>query len=492
MRGAFVGVDPASLNRDIAVRTRAAETVAAEREGHVRLRGLRSRRLASHMRRLYAALIAVAVAIVLYRALDPRYSPTSGTHGIDVLWMIPALAGGAVVGACLIVASASSAGIAGLEQLGLPALPVESRAVANGLTWAAIALLAVHFTSSAFDVLPGGHRLAGVLLGVLFGVGTFRLHRHAIEHEAYRTFNLVAMLLAAGSLASMSITPTGDWWTHNFSTLGTSNDLAAACFNIAIIVSGFGMAGLTALLTRSLAHGPFGLRPGARTVMHVLIALVGISLMGVGLVPIDTDTDLHNAFAVGAAAAFALLCLGVQLFAPGIPRWFAWFSYLSLAVEAIAMVAYDQFGVFNLTVFELVAFTLVFAWLIALVVATVQEHRDAGTDAAAPPRGIRRCLARPMTASRRVRPEPLASIRIDHGTVAVGAACPGSTAPDRRRRIRRIRQEVPRRTVRLSSVAPPQGPPRRRRGLRRSRRGGRGGRVESRHGLRHRRNRPQR
>ncbi|KQZ11146.1 hypothetical protein ASD23_03320 [Agromyces sp. Root1464] len=490
MRGAFAGVPPEALNRVLVVPTHAVGADTAEREGHVRLRAVRSRPLASHVRRIYALLIAAAVSIVLYRALDPRFSTGGHSHGIDVVWVVPALAGGAAVGACLVVASASSNAIAALTRLGLPALRVESRAIANGMTWAAIALLAVHFTSEAFDGFPGGHELFGLLLGLVFGVGTFRLHRGAIEHEAYRTFNLVAMLLAAGSLASMSITPTGDWWTHNFSTLGTSNDLAAACFNVAIIVSGFGMAGLSGLLTRSLAHGPFALRPGARTVMRLFVALVGLNLMGVGLVPIDTDTDLHNGFAVGAAAAFAVLCVGIQLFAPRIPRWFARFSYLAVAVEAAAMVAYDRLGLFNLTVFEIVAFTLVFAWLIALVVATVHEHGERPADAAATVRGIRRCLSRPVGAARRT-PEPLAVARLARAEAVARARTLG-VPPGARCDGRRLRHVVPARTVRLSSVAAPPWPWRRRRGLRRSRRVGRDGRVESRHGHRHRRNRPQR
>ena len=42
------------------------------------------------------------------------------------------------------------------------------------------------------------------------------------------------------------------------------------------------------------------------------------------------------------------------------------------------MVAYDGIGVFNLTVFEIVAFTLVFAWLIALVAITHASPRAGG------------------------------------------------------------------------------------------------------------------
>jgi hypothetical protein len=331
------------------------------------------------MRRVYAALIAVAVTIVLFRVLTPHHDQASahvhgdGAHGDGLdgaLWALPAAGGGAAVGFALLVASASRAGLDGVARYGLPDFGTQWRALSNGLAWAAIALLGVHFTASAFDVLPGGHHGAGALIGGALGFGTYRLHRHAIEHDAYRTFNLVAMLLATGSLASMSLTPTGEWWTRNFSTLGTSDDIAAACFNIAIIASGAGMTALSGGLTRALAAEPYRLRRGSLMAMRTLISIIGFGLMGVGLVPIDGDTALHNAFAASAAAAFALLCLGVQLWAPRMPRTLIVLSYSALALEVSAMVAYDVLDLFNLTVFEIVAFTLVFAWLIALVAIT--------------------------------------------------------------------------------------------------------------------------
>ena len=303
-------------------------------------------------------------------ALGRGVSAVVEMHAVDLVWALPAIATGAAVGAALTVASASRAGISALARFGLPSIGPAARARANGLTWAAIAVLGVHFTGEAFDVLPGGHSVAAILLGVVLGVGTFRLHRNSIEHEAYRTFNLIAMLLAVGSLASMSITPTGAWWTHNFSTLGTSDDIAAACFNIAIVFSGAGMAAMSAALTRAVADPRYGTRRFGLVAMRVLIAVIGLSLMGVGLVPIDGATDLHNAAASSAAAAFAVLCLGVQLWARRLPRSLVIGSYASIAIEVIAMFAYDGIGVFNLTVFEVVAFTLVFAWLIALVTIT--------------------------------------------------------------------------------------------------------------------------
>ena len=330
------------------------------------------------MRRGYTLLIGAAVAIVSFHELTSHFAPghdEAHPHGSslkadDVVWALPALALGALVGAMLVVASASRAGLTIFERIGLPGLGRDARSRANGLAWGAIGVLGVHFTGTAFDVLPGGHSAAAVVIGTVLASGTFRLHRHAVEHEAYRTFNLIAMLLATGSLASMSITPTGEWWTRNFSTLGTSDDIAAACFNVAIVLSGAGMAAMSGALTRAVTERRYGARRGGVAAMRVLIVSIGVGLMGVGFVPIDGATDLHNAAASAAAAAFALLCLCIQIWARRLPRSLVIASYASIAIEVVAMIGYDGIGVFNLTVFEVVAFTLVFAWLIALVAMT--------------------------------------------------------------------------------------------------------------------------
>ena len=153
------------------------------------------------MRRAYSGLIAIAIAIIAFHEFSSNFARALHYGGagaelapIGLMWALPSLAAGVAVGAALVVASASRAGVVALRRLGMPGLGRDARARANGMTWGAIALLAVHFTRDAFQVFPGGHVVAAVALGASLGYGTFRLHRHAIEHEAYRTFNLVAML----------------------------------------------------------------------------------------------------------------------------------------------------------------------------------------------------------------------------------------------------------------------------------------------------------
>ena len=351
---------------------------------------------AAIMRVAYATLIAIAVAVLLFQEFTVTFAaergdavahpiPADGGAALDpghVIWALPAVAIAAAVGAGLVVASGTHSAQWILHRLGVPWAVGDARPYANGLAWAAIGVLGVHFTDEAFEAFPGGHLAAALTLGGALGYGTMRLHRHAIEHEAYRTFNLVAMLLAAGSLASMATTSTGAWWTQNFSTLGTSDDLPAAYFNVAIVVSGAGMAVMSAALTKAMTNARYEARRGGVLAMRALIIAIGMSLMGVGLVPIDGATDLHNVAACGAAGSFAALCLGIRLWARRLPRTLLIASYASIAIEVMAMIAYDGLGLFNLTVFEVVAFTLVFAWLIALVAITHSSSSNEGSDAA--------------------------------------------------------------------------------------------------------------
>lgn len=395
MRGARVRVIPVTSGRAGALQKCSTSYGTADRGGHGRPLGDPVLGAGAIVRIAYAVLIALAVAVLLFHEFTTRFAPGHapdgdhdvGSHPEDLLWAIPAIAIGGAIGTVLVVASGSHDGLARLARIGVPWLGRHARARANGIAWAAVGVLGVHFTGEAFDVVPGGHPVAAAVIGAVLGFGMFRLHRHSIRHEAYRTFNLIAMLLAVGSVASMGITSTGSWWTHNFSTLGTSDDLAAACFNVAIVVSGAGMAGMSGGLTRAVAEARIGARRGGVATMRALIVIIGVSLMGVGLVPIDGATDLHNAAASAAAGAFAVLCLGVQLWARRLPTSLVVASYASIAIEAIAMIAYDGIGVFNLTVFEVVAFTLVFAWLIALVAMTHGSHE---ADAARRPHLVRR------------------------------------------------------------------------------------------------------
>ncbi|HEU5223915.1 MAG TPA: hypothetical protein VFU07_09605 [Candidatus Lumbricidophila sp.] len=304
------------------------------------------------------------------------YAISVNAHDAESVHLSVRIAAGAtsitvtlIVALLLTVAAASREGLDRLPGLG-SAATVGRRASISGLVWAVLAMTAVSQTAPAWHPVPGGAFAAAAILGMVVGRGMHHLHVKAVGNDTYRTFNMVGMVLASGSVASMSLTPTGAWWMHNFSTLGTSDDLAAACFNVGIMCAGSAIVALSRRLSQYVASAVFGARRSGLAALRILITAEGVSLVGVGVVPIDTLTDLHNGFACGAAASFAALALGTRGFARRMPRPLAWLSRSFLVVEVAAMYVYDGLKLYNLTVFEIVAFSLVVAWLVALVTMT--------------------------------------------------------------------------------------------------------------------------
>ncbi|BDZ64983.1 hypothetical protein [Agromyces mangrovi Wang et al. 2018] len=391
------------------------------------------------MRRVLAALTALMVGI----AVDHLVA------GEAPMQTVLGLACAAVAAACafvaLLVASASDEGLELLRKAGLAPPTRGGRAAIVASVWFIVVGLCVHFAGEAFAPLPGGAWIAAAVFGSGLAALTYHVHHRALDHDGYRTFNLVAMVLAAGSLAAMSTTSHTDWWALNFSTLGTGDDLAAFCFNACIVVAGTAMAGLARVLTHSLEDPRYRARRGGVVFVRTCIVLLGASLAGVGLVPIDTATDLHNAFALGAAVCFAVPALALKIAVPGISNRLVAVSLVLVGVEATAMVLYDGLGLFNLTVFELVAFALVFVWLIAVAVLTMVTV-DATHAERAGARAERR-VARPLR-PRQLRTLRMARLRGRQDQVHRRARALSRAAG----RVPRPRVVRPRRTPRLSTL----------------------------------------
>lgn len=316
---------------------------------------------------ILAGVLVACVRLFVVHFHDPAGHSPALAEG--PAWLIPVVAVAVALLALLVAVTPIVGPVFGVLDAAL-----RVRAGLNGLAWGVIVMLAVQFTGDAFNAIPGGHEVVGLVLGSAMAVVTSHTHRRSVANDTYRTFNLMAMLLASGSLASMSLTPTGHWWAHNFSTLGTSDDVAAMCFNGAVVLSGGGIALMSGALTRALTASRFAVRRQGLVGMRVLISLIGVSLMGVGLVPIDGATGLHDSFASTAGASFGALVVGARWFARRMPRTLVVVSDVFLVFLATAWVAYALLSLVNLTLFEIVAFTLVFVWLITLVVTT---HRGA-------------------------------------------------------------------------------------------------------------------
>lgn len=370
-----------------------------------------------HHAALASAMLAVAAAVALAVACELLHLPLGAGvehahagHAAD-----PAHA--AVEVGCVVASVAVAVVLLGVLRVASEPPAPGIGAIANAAVWATIAGLAVQASSAAFQQVPGGHATVGALAAGGLGAATGAVHRRAHGQPTYRSFNLVAMLLAAGCLASMSLTSTGAWWALNFSTLGTSGDLAAVCFNAALVFSGGAIAAMSGRLSHGLARDGYAARRGAVAAVRLLIAVIGLALAGVGMVPINADTVLHNVFASAAGAAFAVLAATSPWWVKRMPRALVVTSRLALGVEVAAWIVHDRLGLVSLTVFEVVAFALVFVWLIALVVTTHPPVTSTASEA--PAAADARHAGRPVVVAAAPPPVP---------AFAVGARAGGMPA----------------------------------------------------------------
>jgi hypothetical membrane protein len=158
------------------------------------------------------------------------------------------------------------------------------------------------------------------------------------------------------------------WWQENLSALGTSSDVSGVAFNFTLIVAGVVVTTLAGYATATLAAT--AKTASARHQVRVLeggIVLIGVFLAGVGLFPVDERFGIHTLVASGMVVVFASLIVRIRALVPSISGTFAALGWVFLAVIVVAAVLWFPVGYYNLTAVELIASSLVFAWLIVLI-----------------------------------------------------------------------------------------------------------------------------
>lgn len=233
---------------------------------------------------------------------------------------------------------------------------------------------------------------AAVLLGAASAVTSYLVYLSGSLMTTSRlVFTLVAFL-ALGVITSMLTTGDPYWWQKNISALGTGDDFSGATFNLTLLIAGILLASLADYLTSDLAHSALmpgvdeaGMQKRTRQITWALI-LLGAFLAGVGLFPVDDRQLIHIAVSIGMVVAFGFLVIRLPWLIPGVPKAFILVGYVFLAVIVVATVLYF-IGYWALTAMELIAFALVFTWLIILIRNVTAAEADAvGHEAPVMPR----------------------------------------------------------------------------------------------------------
>jgi hypothetical membrane protein len=176
---------------------------------------------------------------------------------------------------------------------------------------------------------------------------------------------VLVVFLVVGTFASMLSATDPLWWQKNLSTLGISDDISALAFNLTLIIGGVIVTVIASYATANIPVQGEREERGRRFVRGAL-ALMGILLACVGIFPVDRFMTAHNVSASGMAVIFVVLALGLGRYVPSMPRVFVLLGYLFVGVIVVLAVLFAN-GYYNLTAVELIAFLMIFSWLIVFL-----------------------------------------------------------------------------------------------------------------------------
>lgn len=265
---------------------------------------------------------------------------------------------------------------------------VGALALAHGmvvlLAWLGIAgLLSRSFAGAV--VFPVS---AMVLAAVGISVTAYAVFLSAVSLTPILLSIILAVFVVVGCFASMLSASDPLWWQENLSTLGISDDISALAFNLTLLVAGVIVTTLAHYATAGIPVATPDESTGRRRVRGALV-LIGGLLACVGIFPLDQNETAHNVAASGMLVVFVTVVIRLRWWVPSMPRVFVFLGYVDAAIIAVLAVLFLT-GYYTLTAVELVAFLLVFSWLIVFLRQTgtmppgAEDEASAGVPEASP------------------------------------------------------------------------------------------------------------
>ncbi|MGI9821904.1 DUF998 domain-containing protein [Agromyces sp. Marseille-Q5079] len=263
------------------------------------------------------------------------------------------------------------------------------------LAHAVIALLGWISLAAVFSSGFEGARIyataAAALVGVAMAITAYAAFLSAVNLTPMLLSIVLALFLVVGTLASTLSASDPLWWQKNLSTLGISDDISALAFNLTLIIAGVMVTTISHYATAWLPTTTPAEARG-RNLVRLGLIVIGILLACVGLFPVDDFLEMHNLSASGMAVVYVAMVVALPVLVPSMPRVFILLGYVFVGVIVVLAVFFIT-GYYNLTAVELVAFALIFAWLIMFlrsagsVAPTTEPDPAAAPNASASPIG---------------------------------------------------------------------------------------------------------
>ncbi len=228
---------------------------------------------------------------------------------------------------------------------------------------AAMAVLAAYTVfQRMFQGLLLGRIAATLMAAVTVAVACYFLTIIAQDMSTSGVTVLLGAFLGAGVVAATLSADNPGWWQSNFSALGVSTETSASTFNFTVITAGVVLTTLADYLADDLARWPGVTRPIIRAV-RVLLIVIGLALIGLGTIPVNTSRFVHDANAVTVIVGFGGLILAAPFLLRGLPRPFLLSTAVLGALIVGIVVLWRFFAVYNFTAVELLSVLVIFAWL---------------------------------------------------------------------------------------------------------------------------------
>lgn len=313
-------------------------------------------------------VISALIALVVFRG---QFVPISGRGSIgQFVGLAGAITAVVVfVGTAISVrgraASTAGAGLSGVPPERLSWYDIAALALAHAiialLGWIAVA----NVVSESFQGAVVYSLSAALLAGVAVAVTSYAVFLSATRLTPMLLSLILVLFLVVGMFTSMLTASDPLWWQENMSMLGVTGDVSARAFNLTLIIAGVVVTTIAHYATSAIPARTRQEQRGRRWVRSAL-ALIGILLACVGIFPVDEFLVLHTFAASGMALVYIALVAGLRWLIPSLPRTFLVLGYVFVAV-IIVLVVFFATGYYTLTAVELVAFLLIFSWLMILI-----------------------------------------------------------------------------------------------------------------------------
>lgn len=233
-----------------------------------------------------------------------------------------------------------------------------------------ITTIGFYIVQDAFYGLTIDKYASSAIVAAVVAVMSYAVYLVGAGINTIRISTALAVYLVSGVLISMITATDPYWWEMHLSSLGAGNSLSSFTFEVTLLFGGLviiSVADFIASDFEKLSSVDTKYKVVKANGIRIMLSLIGVFLAFVGIFAYDTNPLIHNISASGMVVLFVILILALPWLVPTFSRAFFTFSYSLMAAIIFCEVLFNFVGYLNLTGFEIIAFTIVFSWLIVFI-----------------------------------------------------------------------------------------------------------------------------